>query len=343
MPSIEEINTKRKFKKKNYRAWNTTGEEKDNNPTVLTEPQFDKFDDTSEPIEKLCDLPTSQISNWKFHDRPESELGNIEALAQDFKLIGQQQPCIVRPDPKDNNRYELIIGERRWRAAQKAGIKLKAIIRSMNDNEAALAQAAENDNRTDLSDYAKGMHFARLIEKDVIQQKDLIDKLGKSKQYVSALLSFNKIPDVIIDAIGKNHMQNVTAATAEKIKQLSEKGPEYVDAIIHLSEKLGKGNLGKMKLAEQVDTFISKKRPVKDPFALNSEGKVLSKDGRHIFTWRTDNNKLPSIHFPKSIIRLLESEDLKINDLTDKFISVIESELYKIKKSAMADSTKEKD
>ena len=83
-------------------------------------------------------------------------------MAEEFLSIGQQIPCIVRKitDSVDFQ-YELIAGERRWRAAQKANVLLKVLIRNLSDNEAALVQISENSNRSALSDYAKGMSYCR--------------------------------------------------------------------------------------------------------------------------------------------------------------------------------------
>lgn len=216
---------------------------------------------------------------------------------------------------------------------------LKTIVTEYDDNTAALAQAAENDNRVDLSDYAKGMSFSKLIAQEIIKQKDLVEKLGKSKQYVSALLSFSKIPPNIIEAIGD--MSKVSARTAEKIKQLADKGEAYFQAIISYSQKISDGSLGHNKLDQVIKSSLKDKEKAGQNYRilLMKDKKVLSADGRHIFTWRKDNNHLPSIHFPKSIVNLLNSNELSLDDLTSKFGQVIENELEKMKKSAWADKT----
>ena len=85
----------------------------------------------------------------------------------------QQQPCIVR-ELIAGQKYELIAGERRWRAAKLLNQDLKVIISTLTDSEAALVQAAENNNRLNLSDYAKGQSYASLIKNGVLKQKDLI-------------------------------------------------------------------------------------------------------------------------------------------------------------------------
>ncbi len=288
--------------------------------------------------EKLCNLDTSQIVNWAYHDRPESELGDIDSLANDLIKIGQQQPCIVRPHPSQQNYFELIIGERRWRAAQKAGVKLKVIVRHLDDNEAALAQAAENDNRTDLSDYAKGMHFARLIEKGIIKQRDLTEKLGKSRQYVSSILSFSKLPTEIINAIGLTNMKNVSASMAERIKQLCDKGDEYLHLIKEHAEKIASGKIGRAKLEACISNNIIK-RTKKDSGSsdlLNGKViKIITKSGRHVGSLRNDNNYLPSWHYPKSIVSSLGVD--KIIEISREIGEMVEEKLNDLKVSVATD------
>jgi ParB family chromosome partitioning protein len=279
-------------------------------------------------IEQLLLVKTSEIINWEFHDRPKSELGDIPALADDFKNVGQQQPCIVRPTSSTSKyKYELIIGERRWRAARLADIDLKVIVKyDMSDTNAALAQAAENDNRIGLSDYAKGLSFSRLIEDKIIKQKDLIDTLGKSKQYISALLSYSKIPTDVINAIGD--MSKVKYFAAEKIKQLSLKGDRHQSALIEIGKIISDKGLSSLAIEKEVNKILS--GATKETSVLNS--KVLSRDGRHLFTWRKDNNDMPSLHFPKQIISLINDNKIDFNELTKSFMDVVENKISIIKK-----------
>jgi len=279
----------------------------------------------SRPLETIISINPSSIKNWEFHDRPETELGDLQALANDFIKVGQQQPCLVRPTHAGSHDYELIIGERRWRAAILAGVKLKVMVNAnLSDLNAALAQAAENDNRVDLSDYAKGMSFAKLIDDKVIKQKDLTEKLGRSKQYISALLSFSKIPSKIIESI--NDWSKVTSYTSETIARLSKKGDVYIDEIIKLSDKISTGKIGHRNLDAVIKSNIdSAPKPIHD------NKKVMTTSGRHVFTWRTDNNSLPSIHFPKTITDLFAHKKINIEDLSNEFLKSIESKLNSLK------------
>lgn len=318
----------KKAEEKGYKpkvsAGNTNYTKPWQNESVLT--INDTAADQNQPQGVLLEVDPNLIENWEYHDRPEAELGNIEEFADDLIKIGQQQPCIIRKHKLKENKYELIIGERRWRAAKHAGIKLKVIISDLDDNTAALAQAAENDQRQDLSDYAKGISFSKLIENNIIKQKDLVDRLSKSKQYVSALLSFSKLPENLIKSIGD--MSKVSARTAEKMKQLCMKGDEHIDAIIIHSEKIREGKIGNQKLEGLVNKTIShQKRPKKEPSEFIPVKKIYDTTGRHLFTWRLDNNRTPSIHFPKDILKLFKSGKLNNEDLTAAFSKIMEDRL----------------
>jgi ParB family chromosome partitioning protein len=317
MPTLNNINenrVKKGFKKRDYRPWNMDGtniEEQSPLPHLSNEQvQHDTGD-------QLLEVDPNTIVNWKYHDRPSNELGDIQQLAEEFKTIGQQQPCIVRmlKTPQESqHKYELIVGERRWEAAKLAKTLIKVIVKNLSDSEFAIIQASENSSRKDLSDYAKGTSYAKLIQDKVVTQQELIDKLNISPQQMSKFLSFKKIPQRIKDTFG--NMSKISCSTAETIVQLSKKGEQYEDAILSLKDKLVSGEIGFKKLKLYVDKQISEVK-----INSNSKISVYSPNGKHLFTWRYDNNNLPSIHFPKDVLRCIDREKLNktmqetINDL----------------------------
>ena len=279
-----------------------------------------------EEDEKVVLINTDDITNWEFHDRPSNELGDIDSLANELTKIGQLVPCIVRcTAPGSKYKYELIAGERRWRAAQTAKLKLKCIIKDITDTDAALIQSAENDNRKDLSDFAKGISYSKLIDSGIIKQQDLVEKLGRNKQYISALLSFSKIPNSVLKSIGD--LSKVSFRTAETIKRLCNKGDSHVNAIISLSSQISEGSIGANKLSSKVEHIVSS--PSKSNRINNT--RVKTKDGRHIFTWRNDNNNIPSIHFPKDIASLIQDNKISIDNITNIISTEINNELSKMK------------
>jgi len=264
------------------------------------------------------------IENWKYHDRNSANLGDIDSLAQEFIQVGQQQPCIVRPLKENPTKYELIIGERRWHAAKKANLKLLVIIKDLDDSTAALAQAAENENRINLSDYEKGLSYTKLIADNIIQQKDLIEKLGKSKQYISALLSFSKIPSEILDAI--EDISKFSAISAERVKQITARSELHKQALIAIGKYFKGKSPSAGYIEKEVEKYLSNRPELEK---LNK--KLLTKDGRHIATWRNDSNNLPALHFPKEIAELLKSDKIDPNELSNEIVHLIESHLKKLR------------
>jgi ParB family chromosome partitioning protein len=321
MPSIKELkpNKKKAFKKRDYRPYNPEGAALSKEPLA-----HDVSSPFPTPKDVVLEIDPKKIRNWEFHDRPSNELGDIDSLAEEFLSIGQQIPCIVRNiyDSSDFQ-YELIAGERRWRAAQKANITLKVLIRNLSDNEAALVQISENSSRSALSDYAKGMSYSKLIEKNILNQSDLVEKLKISKQQISRFLSFNKLPIEVLNAL--EDMSKISAGTAEQIKQLSAKGDAYVSAIINYAPQIAGGKIGKTKLAHLVNSHVNH---------LNHKStskKVYSLNGRHLYTWRNDNNSIPSIHFPRNITLLIAKGKLDKNTLINSFKKILEDMLMDIK------------
>ena len=242
----------------------------------------------------IVSIDPNRIKNWELHDRPENELGDIEALANDLEENGQAQPCIVRSYSKNPKySYELIVGERRWRAAKLRKLSLKIIVEEINDHQAAIYQIAENSNRKDISDYAKGMNYYNLTESGVISQKELEKALGKNKIDISRLLSFGQIPKQIWDAIGDT--TKISARTASEIRAIIKKGEQHYAAILQLAPRLKTGKLGVANLAKEVDKLISGKSES------NSTTEIRTSSGRHLFTWRKDSNGNLSVSFPKDI------------------------------------------
>lgn len=269
----------------------------------------------------IIEVDTKQITKWKFKDRPNDELGDIADLARTFKLVGQQQPCIVRYLENDKNKYELIVGERRWRAASFLGTKLKIIVSNIDDKTAAIIQAIENEKRSDLSDYAKGMSYSNKIENNILTQKDLTDILGISKQQVTRLLSFRKIPTSIKSAI--KDFRKVSARTSYEISRLSQKGDQYVEIILFLAHKISKGQIGATKLIKEVEKKLPTTNHNKD---IDDIYKINNKSNNHLCTLIFDqdnratlkfsnliNKKLRDINNVKNIIQKLEILLEKLN------------------------------
>ena len=266
---------------------------------------------------EIFSIDPNKITLWKYKDRPQNELGDIDLLAKKMLEIGQQQPCIVRPDSYKNDCYELIAGERRWRAAIKASINLKVIIKNLNNNEAAIVQEEENSYNP-LSEFAQGMSYFNQIRDGILQQVDLIEKLGISKQKLSRLLSYSQIPADVCVAIGD--MRKVSSGTAEKIKQLCSKGDPYKNCIIELAEKIRLGKIGHEKLSALVEQRVSN---------ISKEGvkKIYDNNGLLLFSVRMNYNNSITFNIDRKAILSLKSKILTKELISNKIVEVLHDSL----------------
>ena len=131
---------------------------------------------------------------------PRRTFGEMELtdLAQSIREHGIVQPVVVRPSPLSADRYEIIAGERRWRAAQRAGLdELPVIIRDVDDRVALELAIIENVQRADLNPVEEALGYQQLIDDHNYTQADLGQVIGKSRSHVANTLRLLKLPDVI--------------------------------------------------------------------------------------------------------------------------------------------------
>jgi ParB family transcriptional regulator, chromosome partitioning protein len=123
---------------------------------------------------------------------------DIEELAASIRQRGLIQPVVVRPDPAGGAGYELIAGERRWRAAQRAGIhEIPVIIQEVTDREAMEIAIIENVQRQDLNPLEEAYGYDRLIAEFDYTQADLATVIGKSRSHVANTLRLLKLPEPV--------------------------------------------------------------------------------------------------------------------------------------------------
>lgn len=136
---------------------------------------------------RLANLPVEFISRGKYQPRRDMVPAALEELAESIKVQGVMQPIVVRPI--DEGKYEIIAGERRWRAAQMAGLgNIPAIIRDVPD-EAAIAMALiENIQREDLNPIEEAVALKRFQDEFELTHQEVAKAVGKSRTTVTNLL-----------------------------------------------------------------------------------------------------------------------------------------------------------
>lgn len=157
---------------------------------------------------------------------------DLTDLAQSIREHGVVQPVVARPSPTQAGRYEIIAGERRWRAAQRAGLtEIPIIVRDVNDRTALELAIIENVQRTDLNPVEEALGYQQLIDDHGYTQADLGQVIGKSRSHVANTLRLLKLPDVIRDmlvdgALSAGHARTLVTAEdpAGLAKRIVEEG-----------------------------------------------------------------------------------------------------------------------
>ncbi|HUP92615.1 MAG TPA: ParB/RepB/Spo0J family partition protein [Solimonas sp.] len=140
-----------------------------------------------EPGEELIELPLGQLQAGRHQPRRHFDEDALASLADSIRAQGVVQPIVVRS--VDGGRYEIVAGERRWRAAQRAGLKqIPAVVRSMDDRAAMAVALVENIQRADLNALEEAEALRRLIDECGLTHEQCAEAVGKSRAAVTNLL-----------------------------------------------------------------------------------------------------------------------------------------------------------
>jgi len=140
-----------------------------------------------EVIKGLTYLPVEWLSKGKFQPRRDMNPALLDELASSIRTQGIMQPIVVRPN--GTNQYEIIAGERRWRAAKLAELaQVPVIVRHVEDSDAVVLALIENIQREDLNPVEEALALQRLVEDFNLTQQQVADTVGKSRSAVANLL-----------------------------------------------------------------------------------------------------------------------------------------------------------
>lgn len=154
------------------------------------------------PRPSTLEVDVDRISPSRFQPRTHVEPAGIEDLARSIKANGIIQPIIVR---REGTGYELIAGERRWRAAQHAGLlKVPVIVKDVAANDGRLLQMAliENLQREDLNPIEEALAYRRLSDEFDLTQEQIADAVGKDRSSVANTLRLLRLPLAVRDHVG---------------------------------------------------------------------------------------------------------------------------------------------
>lgn len=156
---------------------------------------------------ELLELAVGKIEPNPDQPRSEFDGASLQALADSISATGLLQPLIVRPLDAAGERYELIAGERRWRAVQMAGLeRVPAVVRATPDDDRLQAALIENMVREDLNPVDEARACASLVDDLGISKEELGRRVGRSRPAISNLIRILELPDEALELLGSGRL-----------------------------------------------------------------------------------------------------------------------------------------
>lgn len=218
-------------------------------------------EDSRIPDKGLLEIPLEWIKPGKFQPRSYFAEDSIAELAASIRAQGIMQPIVLRA--LSNDSFEIIAGERRWRAAQQAGLeKIPAVVRDVDDHQAIAMSLIENIQREDLGPLEEAGALGRLIDDFGLTHQEVADAVGKSRSGVTNMLRLINLTDPVAEMLnlGKiemgharalltlNDAQQITVARAVVERGLNVRQTE------EMVRTIGKEKTAKKRSAVDADT-----------------------------------------------------------------------------------------
>ena len=233
---------------------------------------------------KTNNLSLAEIVPNKYQPRKNFDEENLNDLVNSIKERGVIQPIIVRKSNTDNSKYEIIAGERRWLAAQKAGLHdIPVVVTDADDLKSLEFAIVENVQRHDLNPLEEAQGYKRLIDEFAYDQDKVSKFIGKSRSYISNSLRLLNLPKEVLDFV---EQKKITAGHAKILVGL--------DNATFLANKFIEKKLSVRQAENLVKIFRKSKRntPSKvDSNIRDLENSISEKIGLSVSIKNNKNNK----------------------------------------------------
>lgn len=257
---------------------------------------------------ELMYVDPKECEPWRYANRHEDEMGDLNELIESLKANKQLQPALITPhtNPRPNMRYEIIFGRRRHAACLALGIPFLVILKEFtNVQEAIASQDAENKMRNDVSAYSNAVLYKRLLEDAVfLSEKELAAKLRLSTSSLNDLMAFNKIPASILTSIPEVHRLSVSFAL--KLCSLASRSQAHYDQLLKLAPYIGVTITSPVKLEKQLEANLSKVGPKK----VFSKEQFVAANGQKLFILKQDQRGSPCIVLNRELSHSIDLRDL---------------------------------
>lgn len=234
-------------------------------PEQQSEPHLaDAEIDPALPLNAVINVPVAEIERSPWQPRQNFDQDALLELAESIKMNGVIQPLICRKNA--NNRYELIAGERRLRAAIEAQIKkVPVILVDAEDRRAAEMAIVENIQREDLNAIEEAEGYRTLAEQFNLTQQDVADRVGKARASVANAVRLLDLPDEVKQLIGSKLL---SAGHAKVLLGLEEPTEQIILSRKSVTEGLTVRNLEKLIKRRRAEADTPAKRPGKPDLPL---------------------------------------------------------------------------
>jgi ParB family chromosome partitioning protein len=219
--------------------------------TRREEPLVRREDTAAAPLadsSPLRNLALAAIKPLPGNPRKYFDEAALEELAASIATRGVIQPIIVRPHPEGQG-YQLVAGERRWRAAQKARLhEIPALVRELSDREVMALALIENLQREDLNPVEEARAYHRLSEQEGMIQVDIAKLVEKSRSHVANMMRMMALPDRVLDLIEQNKLSTgharalIGRSDAAELAEIAVSEGLSVRDVEQLTRKLSQGD-----------------------------------------------------------------------------------------------------
>ena len=229
-------------------------------------------------------LSVSDLVPNKYQPRKIFDEENLNELTNSIRERGILQPIIVRKSNNDHSKFEIIAGERRWLAAQKAGLhNVPVVITEADDLKSLEFAIVENVQRHDLNPLEEAQGYKKLIDKFSYDQEKVSKFIGKSRSYIANALRLLSLPDDVIKLIEN---QKISAGHAKILVSL--------DNASFVANKIIEKRLSVRQTEKFVKLFKNKRQKKinsKDANIMHLEMSIVNKVGLNVEIKNTKNNK----------------------------------------------------
>ncbi len=223
---------------------------------------------TAETGASVSALPIDKIDANPFQPRSDFDPAELESLAESLRVQGVLQPILVRPHPTAPDRYQIVAGERRFRAAMLAGLnEIPAMRRDMDDSDAAVVALVENLQRQDLNAIEEAEGYQRLLTDFGLTHESLGYAVSKSRSHIGNTIRLLRLPDPVLKDVRSGTLSSgharalINAPNPEALaEQIQKRGLSVRQAEVLVNKVVAARGAPRQVTAKALDTAALERR-----------------------------------------------------------------------------------